>query len=365
MNEFRYILRSRTGLYPFDLHHKIVPFGAVSVRQFWMEIATLYDARANGPMNAWSTVRYFWDLCRRHGTQGDRSVQESYLLARLLPFSRKAGTCRILADARERAHGFKARRAQLQAVRELDNLLAADPSAARTMRQFRDCTAAALGLPDVSDCVREKYQTFLAELLDVPCAMLPLDPEHAVALMRGRWDRAMRNWGRHGGRDDENKSVLDILSYECRTSYHRAYSALWSELMYDLHHVFHLSAEELAFIRIWHFDLFSASETPLAQFHLFHGHVFALHPAGALLAQSRSGQEIIGGYLAAATPEEKERPFQRLLYALEVAVHVYLARRDQTKQARKKQPLSVGPDGLAQAESALATRGRRRRRSAP
>ena len=94
------IFRTQAGLYPFDLHHRVVQFGPVTVRQFWMDLRTLYDARVDGPLNAWSIIQYFWDLCRRGGTQGDRSVQESYLLARLLPFSRRAGTCRILSDAR-------------------------------------------------------------------------------------------------------------------------------------------------------------------------------------------------------------------------------------------------------------------------
>ncbi len=171
--------------------------------------------------------------------------------------------------------------------------------------------------------------------------------------MKTRWDRAMRNWGRHSGRCDEHKRVLDILSYECRTSFHRAYSAVWSALMPELAHDFSLSAEDLAFMRIWQLDLCSESNTPLAKFHLFHGHVFALHPAGAILAQSRQGQTIVGRYLAAATPEEREQPFQRLLYALEVAIHVYLARRDETKLTRKKQPINGSAKLIEQAQSTL------------
>ncbi len=175
--QVRYIFKTRTGLYPFDLHHRAVELGNVKIRQFWMDLGTLYDARPDGSVNAWSTVQYFWDLCRRYGTQGDRSVQESYLLARLLPFNRPAGSNRILCDARQRAVGLVARQDREESVREIDRLLAADRWSTRSMRCFRERTAGALGLPDVSNGVREKYQSFLAELFDGPCAILQADPE--------------------------------------------------------------------------------------------------------------------------------------------------------------------------------------------
>ncbi len=44
--QVRYIFRTRTGFYPFDLHHRAVELGPVTIRHFWMDLATLYDTRA-------------------------------------------------------------------------------------------------------------------------------------------------------------------------------------------------------------------------------------------------------------------------------------------------------------------------------
>ena len=343
----RLILESQAGYFPLDLEWKDAQMGHANIRQFWMDLRTLYPAAGEKAGNGRSIVEYFWDLCRRADTRSSRAVQESFLLMSLLPLTRRQGTQRVIADARfgpEQSKAYAKQRGR--AIADLEAILNSGTPTLNTMRVFCDRTGAALRSSVISAEVEAQYASFTAELFHAPCGIVEHDPDGAVELLRERWRRAMKNWGRHRGHDVQ-KRVLDILSYESRAAFHRAYSAVWTDLLADLHHAFNLSAEDLRFIQLWHLDRCSRHEAGVPRFHLFHGHVFGLHPATALLAQTRTGRRLIGDFLLASTPELQLEPFQRLLYGIELAVHVYLQYRADIADGRRRRPNTIDMSEIA------------------
>ena len=114
--------------------------------------------------------------------------------------------------------------------------------------------------------------------------------------------------------------MLDVLSYEARAAFHQCYSALWFELLPRLVDRHGLDALGREFHELWHLDQIREPE-PGARVHLFHGHVFALHPAGGLLLGTPAGSDRVGAWLTAG--EDREEAFERLLHALFLTVHHY------------------------------------------
>jgi hypothetical protein len=191
-------------------------------------------------------------------------------------------------------------------------------------------------------------------------AGLTADKPRGVAAAVAGWQRVMCSVGRRGGQA-LGKQILDILSYEARASFHRCYSAVWDMLLLPrLEQKYALSPESVAFLRLWHLD--QASESNLgeaAYFHLFHGHVFALHPACGEFLRTQSGKELMGQWLR----RPSEKAFGRLLYGLYVAVAHYQGQREQARSDRKKRPQVLGGSDLIDLEQQQVQRrtGRRPR----
>lgn len=143
----------------------------------------------------------------------------------------------------------------------------------------------------------------------------------------------MTRIGRRRGNPVE-KQVLDILSYECRAALHRCYSAIWCILLPALRSKYHITDESYLFHQLWHFDRSRESDHgDQAYFHLFHGHVFGLHPACGPVLLARSGAELFGEWLR----EGSLQSYHRVLHALAVAVGFYGGRHNIATLLRKKE----------------------------
>jgi hypothetical protein len=190
-------------------------------------------------------------------------------------------------------------------------------------------------------------------------AALAIDKRKGKAAAVTGWRQVMRSVGRRRGLSLQ-KQVLDILSYEARASLHRCYSAVWDmRLLPLLEEKYSLSRESLAFLRLWHLDQVSESNLGEAtSFHLFHGHVFALHPASGEFLRTQAGRELMGRWLQ----HPSEPAFGCLLHSLYVAVLQYGSRRDQAASERKKQPRASGGPDLVDLEQQVQRRTGRRPR---
>jgi hypothetical protein len=347
--------------FTFTLCRKAEQLGPVSVDHWWMRTTELYRQRAQRRRkggNYEAVTEAFWALCRRAGSHVERDVQESYLLARLLPFARNQGSRRIVADAYLTPRTRAARQEREEAVQELDQLLRSCRTATMTPLSFSRRTADIIGPPVLAAELQQAYLACCGELFDPAVSVLAADKEAGVARLLAGWQRLMRSVGCRGGRQAA-KQVLDVLSYEARVALDRCYSAIWDMLLLPhLTQAYQLSPETTAFLRLWHLD--QASESNLgavAFFHLFHGHAFALHPAAALFLSTPVGRELAGSWLTTGCTN---RAFGRLLHGIFVAVHHYAGLRDEATQRRRKQPQGFGGPELIDLEEQLARRRPRR-----
>jgi hypothetical protein len=351
----------------FSLFRKMEDMGPVSVDHWWMRTTELYRQRAQrrGQSGNFDAItEAFWALCREGGTEGEPDVQESYLLSKLVPYVRSQGSRRVFADAYlepgRRAH----QRARQEAVAELEALVCGSRQNRLSRVQFHSQTAEVLGPPRLSEEVIGVYQHLCAEFLGSARQALAADESHGVQTAIAGWQGVMRSVGRRRGQA-VLKQVLDILSYEARAALHRCYSAVWAmRLLPQLGARYGLSPESVAFLKLWHLDhVEESNQGDRAYFHLFHGHVFALHPASGELLRTATGQELVGECLQSPT----RATWERLLHGLLVAVMHYDLRRQQVSSDRRKQPVASGGTELVDLEHQLVQRrsGRRRRRHRP
>jgi hypothetical protein len=349
--------------FTFTLCRKAEQLGPVTVDHWWMRTTELYRQRTQRRRkggNYEAVTEAFWALCRHGGSHVERDVQESYLLARLLPYARSQGSRRVVADAYLSPRTKAARKEREAAVEVLDQLLQSGRTKTTTPLSFSRRTADVIGPPVLAAELKETYGAYCRELFDTAVTVLAADKEAGVARSLACWQRLMRSVGRRRGRPVE-KQALDILSFEARVALDRCYSAAWDMLLLPhLTQAYRLSPETVAFLRLWHLDQASESNLgELAYFHLFHGHAFALHPATALFLSTPVGRELVGRWLATGC---SKRAFGRLLHGILVAVWHYAGLRDEAAQRRRKQPLGLGGSELAELEGQSAKKRRRRRR---
>ncbi|MCA9118303.1 MAG: hypothetical protein KDA79_24735, partial [Planctomycetaceae bacterium] len=158
--------------------------------------------------------------------------------------------------------------------------------------------------------------------------------------------------GRRGGNSDQ-KRILDILSYEARAAVHRCYSAVWVGIIDTLSECDGWSAEADRFHKLWHLDqCWQGDDEGRSNFHLFHGHIFGLHPACADFVETPTGRQLIGEWLASGhdpscgqavgIPDSAAPQFERLLGGILIAVMAYASRHQDTAENRRRQEWSAG-----------------------
>jgi hypothetical protein len=242
---------------------------------------------------------------------------------------------------------------------ELEELLKESQGKEFDLKAFRDSTANAIGPPLYDDSVRACYDKLAKELLGKGCEALQRDQTTGLETALGVWKGWMKSVGRHRGNKTE-KDVLDILSYECRAELHRCYSQVWDHLSCYLAEKYGFTRECLIFHRFWHLDQKMESDFGDRQnFHLFHGHVFALHPAASNFMLTEAGRQLLERWLL--DPHSADT-YQQLLHGLAVAVHHYALRNGVYAELRKKQPNSFADLAFHEgAEQDLARTKRRRK----
>lgn len=345
--------------FPFHLYRKQAAMGEVAVDQLWMDTGTLYGQRQRPASNQESIINCWWAMCMEHATVFEDDVQESYILAKLLPFARSNGSRRVFVDSIPERRGN--RRAVGQSIATLETRLAASCDDEMDTVEFRDQTAELLGPPLYPEEVQIRYREREAELLGEGREALEREGESGLNVAIERWQGRMNGIGRHRGHELE-KQILGIFSYECRAALHRCYSAVWSELIPHLARKYALSEQSVRFHQLWHLEKSTPSNvSEITYFHLFHGHIFALHPACARFIQTRTGSALVGQWL---TDPGSEAAFGRLLHGIYVACYQYADENNLRTELRKGEGrVSTVSDMAALEEQQREIRsGRRRRR---
>lgn len=321
-------MMQRSRAYHFELCRK--PFRMVEspIDQFWMALPGLYGTRNKVCQNHKQVIECYWSLCKRHLTHLNPQQQDTYLLANLLPYTRDNGSRRVFEDAKLRQYeqsSKKGGRDRTRRVAMLDALLMSGYHEQLTELEFRDRTGDLLGPPEFDDETRDVYDRYVTEVLTIGRWLLDQRDPCAIHTVTDEWQAKMNSVGRHRGRGLE-KSVLNILSYEARAAFHTCYSAVWNELLQHLTNRYSLCRQSVLFHRLWHFGIKRPSEERLpADFHLFHGHLFALHPASGQFLSTETGVSLVGQWLSDPHSVSK---YQQLLHGLFVAMYQY----DDTRQ---------------------------------
>ena len=300
------------------LCHREIELGDRIVQQHWMRKPGLYGTRNQSSSNHRAILEAFRCLVLSAGDPKDPSAAETHLLASLLSASRSNGAQRIYPDA---CLKFRNRtdRSHRQA---LDEMLNVSAHQRMTLREFDVQNRQALGFPEYGEVVWARYAEFSAQLFDQAISIWPSDLDASIACVHSQWDRMNKSFGRRRGCEDE-KQVLDILSFESKAAFHQCYSALWIEL------IPHLSAEQAdcwyfeSFHSLWHLEQRFTSESYPK--HLLHGLVLGLHPAFGDLLSTNAGRQVVGDLLESPTSQEAK---ERFLHAGLVSLHHYAAQRE-------------------------------------
>jgi hypothetical protein len=325
---------SQPDEFVFSLHQKQVDFAGVEFTQYWMDQRQVYGDRKRSESLHRVLVDCYWAICRREGTVLDDGVQESYILANLLPSARSNGSRRVLLDSTP-TRSEKSKQNRTELVDELNVLLRSSHDQIMNLVDFRNVTGNAIGPPLYPDDTISLYREFEKELLEKGRARLEKEGPAGLKAAEDQWQDWMTRIGRRAGRE-EDKEILDMFSYECRAALHRCYAAVWEEILKNLHQDDNLPFQSALFHKFWHQDQAFPSDHPgESYFHLFHGHIFALHPAGGYFLMAPTGRQLMGEWLSASGQGQS---FGRLLNGLATAVHLYASRHNVYAELRKKQP---------------------------
>jgi hypothetical protein len=385
MQEVTLALGSGRRRFSLTLNRKSLRLGQVTFEQWWLPIPSLYGERvgrrtALPGSNSVAIITGFWHLCREHSTHTDRDVQESVLLAHLVSGMRSGGSRRVLADGFLGPQGKKAAGAD---PTTLDGLIRGVRHQPYSRAQFRRDTVGALRTPGVvTDDARTEYRRLCDELFPTAVARLTRGISGAARSVTEVWNRWNVAVGRRRG-NAAGKQAMDMLSYEARAAFHRVYSAVWVYLILPTLRAEHgLGAEAADFHEFWHTDPSWEVPDADANEHLFHGHVFGLHPAGALFLRVPAGRQVVGerlslrrhinadrgsdGRLWSAIPDLPggETPptdseaiaFGRVLSGYAAAVFHYAQQRSEISDARRPAIRAPGPDRRRKSNSAMKDR---------
>ncbi len=314
--------------FEFELCRKQnVPFGPVDVDQWWMEVTPLYAQRQNRRLqsrNHGQVIEHYWASCRQEQATLERDAQERFLLASLLPRMRSQGSRRVFDDAFLRA----GRRVdQEREVQILNGLLHGSREKGLTMEEFHDNSLMLLRSAKWSPELRQKYESLSATLLDKACHSLSRHSNTgaAIEMARVQWDSLMRQFGRRS-RCDQEKLVLDVISYESRAAFHHCYSNVWYYgLLPKLNRDHGVNEESLLFMYFWH------TSRVIQRQSLFHGHVLGLHPGTARFLLTATGRELMGDWLQDTCNDVAH---SRLLHGLYLSLYDYSNRRSESAADR-------------------------------
>ena len=214
-------------------------------------------------------------------------------------------------------------------IRELEAELAASADRRMSRVQFRDETANLIGPSHFDDEARQRYPEITRELFGTDQSSVLDSPR--MELITAKWRHWMSGLARRSGNNRE-KQILDVISYECRAAIHCCYSLVWCCLLPLLARKYRLPEESIRFHGFWHLDHCRESNDEDGLFHLFHGNIFALHPALAPFLRTTTGAVLMASWLR--NPDSEEQ-YQRLLHGLFVAVGQYARHRETIAAVRQ------------------------------
>jgi hypothetical protein len=342
MERLEYPLQVGNRIFLFQLCRKLgEQFGEIPIDHWWMEVTPLYGQRQNrnsADPNRRSVIECYGEYCRRAGDV--REAQERVVLASLLPEMRSQGSRLIINDA---FPGAAKGKIKSQDVNDLNALICQQKGRRVTIDEFHDGTLKLLKSRKLPGELKSKYVEMSESLFRESCRLLECGNgwEAMMANAGPIWSSWQKRYGRRSGHEDE-KMVMNILSYEARAAFHHCYSVAWTLLSDSLIASHGITPPTKKFLNCWHRDLIDENRRTLDSdgcWSLFHGHVFALHPASARFGLTSAGKSLLGDFLIAEGNEESVA-FERVLNGMLIAVGEYHSRMSDQSFNRKSRERS-------------------------
>lgn len=356
MERLEYTLQVGDRSFLFQLCRKPdEQFGTIPIDHWWMEVTPLYGQRQyrnSADPNRRSVIECYWEFCRNTGAGDVREAQERVILASLLPKMRSQGSRLIINDA---FPGTAKGKLKSQEVNDLNAQICQYKGKRVTIDEFHDGTLDLLKARKLPGELKSKYREMSESLLRESCWLLECGNgwEAMMANAAQIWSSWQNRYVRPSGREDE-KMVMNILSYEARAAFHHCYSVAWTLLSDSLIASHGITPLTKKFLNYWHRDLIDENRQPTdsdGSWSLFHGHVFALHPASARFGLTPAGKSLLGDFLIAEGNEERVA-FERVLNGMLIAVGEYQSRMSEQSFNRKSREradreIEVLSDGIA------------------
>ena len=280
--------------FTFPLSHKMEDLGTLTLNHWWIDKRDVYGQRSGSTQILDQMTAFFWEACLHDGAANDAEVQQKYLLARLCPHVRSSSARRVFQDANL---GLKTK-AWNRLLEETDEMLAQTRAADMSKIDFFNKSRDLLSPIHFSEEQQARYRDFEIELFKAPAQLLPSNPTAAFDATLRNWNAFQSKFGRRAGADDE-KWVLDALSYEARVEVNRCYSLVWCALLDELQRNFKMTDTERRFHEFLHLQPTFSDPKYEGEYQLFHGQVFGLHAASSQLLCTKTGREIVADSLNA------------------------------------------------------------------
>lgn len=305
---------------------KDATLGSETFRQFWLKNTSVYGGRKRPAENQAAILGFFHRMALDIDCDVDhRNAAPTYLLASLASDIRSNKSQDVFPDASP-ANTSSAKRYRM--VADLDDILKQTAGDELSCDDFY-CHSRTVGdLAEPSDEVAEEYLMLESHLYAGVLDDWVDEPEICARLVQERW----RDWTHRARRSDCShvfKNVLNVLSYESKAALHQCYSLLWLHLA----DAFAKQEDSLfvrQFHRFWHCD-HRVSTGDVQDMHLFHGHVFGLHPAFSLMIQTETGGSIIADAVGKAMSSVAMRTF---FAAGIVSLNFYVSDRIENRRRR-------------------------------
>ena len=318
-----------------SLRRDVLSLGDTAIDRWTMPRPTLFSERKSSFRNYEVVLGYYLSKCMMHLAVTDAATQESLILAHLMPHRRSTAENQVMRDSPLRYRELK------QAAKELDLLLHPDRHSAISRVEFRDRTADILGPPAMSDNVMQLYQQMSADLLGPACELFEARGlEAAVAYATQHWQDWKRRYARRPeAKWEDHTNALNVISYEIKVAFCRAYSCLWYDLVPLLERKYNLERPSIRFHDLWNLDWQGESnERDDAAFHLFHGYILGLHQASEMFLRTPTGRRLLKDWLTDDSEDKESGSFGRLLNGLMITMFHYASMYDDQRDDRRKRP---------------------------
>jgi len=297
--------KSDSAEYSFFMEQQQIQLGNISINQIWLPKNTLYGKYHDQDANRIALINFFWKSSEILSTNWDQDVLETYILATLLPETRGNASAKLFKDATLHP-GLLKKETGKELINQLDLYIKQTSNDPMSQSDFWEKTRRFLGPIEFSEEIHQLYETMSKELFPLASNFSYLNGDQVLELARPTWDKWIKKYSKGGGRNVQI-NILNILSYEARCALHRCYSFFWSVFTVEIAKINGYSNEFVDFHNLWHLDPVIEDRGDGFRYHLFHGHVPGLHPAGGYLLQTLNGREIVSHYISNPTTESFER----------------------------------------------------------